>query len=403
MKQDFPFSKNSSLAFKNDPPGQWLLTLPEGCIRLSSGYPQPLLVPAVGLKTAAVRLLEEEQDLPLQYMGSPRILQLKEFIQKRLAERGVEVAKEGLLVTSGACQGIDLISRILLDDQAVVALESPTYMEALEVFQNYTEHFMAVPVDEQGLDTERFAEMLENCKREGLKLPRILYTIPTSQNPTGTTLTAERRKRLLELAEEFDFLILEDDAYGELGFTQRPRLLKAMDDNNRVLHIGSMSKVVAPGMRIGWVAGPEKLIKVLSWFKKDLNHPFAQSTMASFLESIDFDDHLKLLTDAYQAKSTAMIQALEQFMPPSVTWYVPEGGYFVWVKIPGVDTAEMLPQALDAGVSYVPGKYFFLDQERCEYLRLSFSYADAEAIVKGIQKLAEVVAVNVLEKTGQES
>lgn len=396
MTQKFPFSKDISLAFKNDPPGQWLLTLPEGCIRLSSGYPEPVLVPAEAIKSATIRLLDEEQDLPLQYIGSPRIPQLKEAIRQRMAKRGVEMADEELLVTSGACQAIDLISRVLLDDKAVVALESPTYMEALEVFRNYTEQFMNIPVDAKGMDTDRFAEMLANRKREELTLPRILYTIPTSQNPTGTTLTPERRQHLLELAEEFDFLILEDDAYGELAFAEAPKLLKAMDgENGRVIHIGSLSKVVAPGMRIGWVAGGAELVSTLGWFKKDLNHPFAQSVMASFLEATDFDAHLASLTNAYRAKSTAMIQALEQFMPPSVTWYAPEGGYFMWLQLPGIDTAEMLPHALAAGVSYVPGKHFHLDQQRCEYLRLSFSYADAEAIVEGVQKLAEVVGANL--------
>ena len=396
MTQKFPFSKDISLAFKNDPPGQWLLQLPEGCIRLSSGYPEPKLVPAGAIKSAAIRLLDEEQDLPLQYIGSPRIPQLKEAIRQRMAKRGVELTDEELLVTSGACQGIDLVSRVLLDDKAVVALESPTYMEALEVFRNYTEHFMNIPLDGQGMDIARLAEMLANRKREGLTLPRILYTIPTSQNPTGTTLTLERRKHLLALAEEFGFLILEDDAYGELTFGDKPELLKAMDGGNkRVIHIGSLSKVVAPGMRIGWVAGGEELISTLGWFKKDLNHPFAQSVMASFLEATDFDAHLESLTNAYEAKSTAMIQALEQFMPPAVTWYAPKGGYFMWLQLPGIDTKDMLPQALAAGVSYVPGKHFHLDQGRCEYLRLSFSYADAEAIVEGVRKLAEVVGENL--------
>lgn len=396
MTQKFPFSKDISLAFKNDPPGQWLLKLPEGCIRLSSGYPEPRLVPAEAIKSATIQLLDEEQDLPLQYLGSPRIPQLKEFIRQRMAGRGVELSDGELLVTSGACQAIDLVSRVLLDNKALVALESPTYMEALEVFRNYTEHFMNIPIDGQGMDTARLAEMLANRKREGLTLPRILYTIPTSQNPTGTTMTLERRRHLLELAEEFGFIILEDDAYGELTFGDKPELLKAMDGgNNRVIHIGSLSKVVAPGMRIGWVAGGEELISTLGWFKKDLNHPFAQSVMASFLESVDFDAHLESLTDAYKVKSTAMIKALEQFMPPTVTWYAPGGGYFMWLQLPGIDTAEMLPHALAAGVSYVPGKHFHLAQRRCEYLRLSFSYADAATIVEGVRKLAEVVGANL--------
>ncbi|TWT25227.1 PLP-dependent aminotransferase family protein [Planomicrobium sp. CPCC 101110] len=392
MKAEIPFSKDINLAFKNDPPGQWLSVLPKGCIRLSSGYPEPALVPSEELKSAVVHLLDKEKDLPLQYIGSPKIPELKEIIRKRLAARDVRVSDEELLVTSGACQAIDLVARVLLDDEALVALESPTYMEALEVFRNYTERFMDVPVDEKGLQTEVFEEMLKGRKEQGLPLPRILYVIPTSQNPTGTTMSQERREHVLALAEEYGFFILEDDAYGELGFENNPRLIKSLDKQNRVLHIGSFSKVVAPGMRIGWVAGAEELITTLNWFKKDLHHPFSQSTMAAFLESIDFDGRLKLLSAAYRSKCAVMIKALEEFLPPSVSWYTPEGGYFVWVKVAGIDTVELLPKALAAGVSFVPGKYFFLNpEEGTEFLRLSFSYAGEEEIIQGIRLLGEVV------------
>ncbi|PSL41489.1 2-aminoadipate transaminase [Planomicrobium soli] len=400
MKQQIPFSKEISLAFENDPPGQWLSVLPKGCIRLSSGYPAPALVPSEEIKSAVVQLLSEEGDLPLQYIGSPRVPKLKEMIKERLAGRDVVVAEDELLVTAGACQGIDLIARVMLDKDAVVAIEAPTYMEALEVFQNYTDHFISVPVDEQGLQTERFAELLSNRKEQGLPLPRILYTIPTSQNPTGTTMSLERRKHLLLLAEEYGFFILEDDAYGELGFAKEPRLLKAMDKQDRVLHIGSFSKVVAPGMRIGWVAGPAELITTLGWFKKDIGHPFTQSTLAAFLEGSDFDKRLVSLSSTYQSKCMAMLSALKDFLPPSVSWYVPEGGYFVWVKVPGANTTDLLPEALNAGVSFVPGKYFFLNQEEGnEYLRLSFSYASKEEIVKGVQLLGEVVALDFRKDT----
>ncbi|WML48997.1 PLP-dependent aminotransferase family protein [Neobacillus sp. PS3-34] len=386
------FSEHIKTALKNDPPGAWMPNLPEGCIRLSSGYPDPALVPAAEIKKAVATLVNEEHDLPLHYIGSPRIEGLQQQILKRLAERGMNVLDSELLITSGACQAIDLIARIFLDENAVVAVESPTYMEALEIFQNYTKQIIAIPVDDQGLRTDQLEEVLAERKREGLPLPRILYTIPTFQNPTGTTMAAERRKHLIELSEEFDFLILEDDAYGELSFNENPVPLKAIDKGGRVLHVGSLSKVVAPGMRIGWIAGASEFITALSWFKKDLDHPFAQSTMAVYLENTDLEKRLIILKDVYSAKCATLIRSLEQSLPESVSWYVPEGGYFVWVKIPGVDTSLLLTQALSEGVSYVPGKYFFLDQkDGAEFLRLSFSYADEKEIVEGIRKLGELV------------
>ncbi|CEG23699.1 2-aminoadipate transaminase [Planococcus massiliensis] len=395
MKSKFPYSKEVQLAFKHEPPGRWMAKFPQGAIRLNSGYPDPRLVPSEEIKGAMARLLEEEKDLPLHYIGSPRIPQLEKFICQRMAERGAPTANEELLVTSGACQAIDLVARVLLDEEAVVAIESPTYMEALEIFQNYTDKYISIPIDENGMKTEKLEEILAERKRKGEALPRILYTIPTFQNPTGTTLSLERRKHLLKLAEQFDFLIMEDDAYGELGFAEKPQLLKALDAGERVIYIGSFSKVVAPGMRIGWAAGPKELIEVLGWFKKDLGHPFAQSTLSAYLETIDFDSHLKKLVSVYEAKARVMVEALEEFMPESAAWFMPSGGYFLWLQIPGVDTAELLSKAHEAGFVYVPGRFFFLDQqEGLEFLRLSFSYTSEENIREGIRLLGQILDAN---------
>ncbi|PLS17428.1 PLP-dependent aminotransferase family protein [Bacillus sp. M6-12] len=392
MKIESFFPENIKSALNNEPPGEWMPLLPDGCIRLSSGYPASALVPAEQLKTAVTNLLEEEQDLPLHYLGSPSISKLKQQIQARLSERNISISNEELLITAGACQAIDLIARILLDNTAVVAVESPTYMEAIEIFKNYTENFISIPVDKNGLQTDLLEKVLAERKRNGLTLPRFLYTIPTFQNPTGTTMAAERKKHVLELASKYNFLILEDDAYGELSFHKNLKPLKAYDKEGRVLHVGSLSKVVAPGMRIGWIAGSSELITALAWFKKDLDHPFAQATMAVYLENTNFEERLQHLTNTYQAKCGVLLSALEQFLPESVTWYVPEGGYFVWVKIPGVDTSQMLTEALSVGVSYIPGKYFFLDQkDGIEFLRLSFSYEDEANIISGIQKLGKVI------------
>ncbi|GAA0607501.1 PLP-dependent aminotransferase family protein [Virgibacillus siamensis] len=390
MKMEAYFSKYIKNALQKNPPGEWMFDLPDECIRLNSGFPAPDLIPADGLKNAVDRLLEEEQDLPLHYVGSPRFDRLKEYIQQRLQER--EMKDGEVLVTAGACQGIDLLARIFIDDQTLVAVESPTYMEALEVFQNYTDHFMSIPVDEYGLQTDQLEEVLAERQRNGQRLPKLLYTIPTFQNPTGTTMTTERRKHVLELADKFDFLIIEDDAYGELFFRDQAVLLKAMDRHDRVLHVGSLSKIVAPGMRIGWVNAAPEVITALAWFKKDLDHPFVQATMAAFLENNDMAERLNLLRETYREKRDVMISALKNYMPSSASWYISEGGYFVWVKLSGIDTSTLLPRALDEGVAFVPGQYFFLNEaDGKEFLRLSFSYASRDDIADGVQKLANAI------------
>lgn len=377
-------------ALKNDPPGEWMPEIPDQCIRLSSGYPDPSLVPHEQLKAAAVKLLEEERDLPLHYLGSPSIDKLKEKIQTRLAERGVPTSDDEVLITSGACQAIDLIARITLDKEAAVAVEAPTYMEALEIFKNYTQDIFSIPVDENGLQTAILEERLAERENNGKKLPQFLYTIPTFQNPTGTTMPLERRKHLLKLASQYNFLIVEDDAYGELSFNKTPMPLKALDTEGRVLHVGSLSKIVAPGMRIGWIAGAADFIKTITWFKKDLDHPFAQATMAVYLEKANMKERVQNLKDVYRKKSASMVSALDEFMPETSSWVIPQGGYFAWVKVPGADTSQLLEKALSEGVSYIPGKFFFLNQqEGKEFLRLSFSYADEEEIIKGVQLLAK--------------
>ncbi|MBY6050203.1 PLP-dependent aminotransferase family protein [Cytobacillus firmus] len=391
MNNDSLFTDKIKKALQNTPPGEWIPEIPEDCIRLHCGYPAPDLVPVEEVKAAVNSLLEEEQDLPLHYIGSPKILKLKEQVLKRLKERGISVAENELLITSGACQAIDLIARILLDEETIIAIESPTYMEALEIFQNYTKHIISIPVDKHGLQTEVLEEILEERKQKGLAQPRFIYTIPTFQNPTGTTMTGERRQHVLELANKYNFLLVEDDAYGELSFNKSLPTLKAMDQKSRVLHVGSLSKIVAPGMRIGWIAGSSEMIHACAWFKKDLNHPFAQSAMAVYFANTDFNNKLETLRDTYCSKCDVLTSALEQYLPESASWYVPEGGYFVWMKIPGADTSELLTHALAEGVSFIPGKYFFMDQAAgTEFLRLSFSYAEEKEITEGIRRLGRV-------------
>ncbi|WP_438420680.1 PLP-dependent aminotransferase family protein [Bacillus siamensis] len=392
MQAESFFPDHVKKALTNDPPGEWMPAVPKACIPLHSGYPDPALVPAKELKEAASRLLDEERDLPLHYMGSPRPAVLKKQIQERLSFRGIRCRDDELLVTSGACQAIDLAARVFLDEQTAVAAEAPAYMEALEIFKNYTPHMMSIPADQDGLQTETLAFMLEERKRKGLVLPRLLYTIPAFQNPAGTVMSAKRRTRLLQLADTYNFLILEDDAYGELGFKDIPPSLKAMDQNGRVLYAGSFSKVIAPGLRIGWIAGDAAFIKALSWFKKDLDHPFSQAVTAVYLEQTNVEERLAALRKAYRSKRDVLIAALKQYLPESASWHVPDGGYFVWVKVPGADTSALLERALSHGVSYVPGKYFFLHQEDgAEYLRLSFSYAGKAALIEGVQRLGRLL------------
>ncbi|GAA0309246.1 2-aminoadipate transaminase [Gracilibacillus halotolerans] len=389
------FSEQSKASFQNEPPGEWMPNIPNDCIRLSSGYPDPQLVPVQEIDQAVHDLLTKEQDLPLHYLGTPKMDQLKSQITKHLNKRHISLQESELLVTAGACQAIDLISRVFMDRDTVVAIEKPTYMEALEIFKNYTSHFVEIPIDDQGMDTEQFEKMLMERKKNAQPLPKMVYTIPTFHNPTGTTMPVERRHQLMQLASEYDFLIIEDHAYGDLYFDELPPPLKSLDKEGRVLHVGSLSKIVAPGLRIGWIATTETLIQKLYWFKKDLDHPFLQAVMSTYLESYSIAEQSESLRLVYKEKAETMTRALELYMPEEVTWFYPDGGYFVWIQIDGVDTTKLLTTATENGVSYIPGEFFFLNREEGKsYLRLSYSYESKEQIEKGIKLLADVIKNN---------
>ncbi|EIT86153.1 hypothetical protein A374_06126 [Fictibacillus macauensis ZFHKF-1] len=386
------FPENIKKALGKPAPGAWMPTIPPACIRLSSGYPEPSLIPVGPLQQATEQLLVEEKDLPLHYIGSPRTERLYTFIQERMAQRGMTASRHELLITAGASQALDLIARILLDEEALVVMEAPTYMEAIEIFRNYTDQLLSVPIDGEGLQTEVLEALLQKRSREGKPLPQLLYLIPTFQNPTGTSMSTKRRHHVLQLALTYNFLILEDDAYGELAFGARPTSLKAMDTENRVLYVGSLSKVIAPGLRIGWMAGDAAFIKAAAWFKKDLEHPYSQALIMTLLENVSYEAHLKKLQNRYEQKCRVLQTALQEAFGEQASWYVPGGGYFLWLHVPGIDAQAKLADALKAGVSYIPGEHFFLRQEEGkEYVRLSFSMEDEAAIVTGVQRLKSVL------------
>nr|WP_289037860.1 PLP-dependent aminotransferase family protein [uncultured Allobacillus sp.] len=386
------FTKNTKAALQNEPPGEWMPPVPDYCIPLSAGYPAQSLVPYNELNEAVKHLIEEEKDLPFQYLGSKKVNTVKKFVRERLVERGVVLLEKEILVTAGAIQGIDLIARTFIDRDTLIVVESPSYMEGLEVFRNYTDRFITVPIDENGMQTEELEKILKDRKEKNLPMPKLVYTIPSFHNPTGTTMSIDRRRHLLELASEFNFLIIEDDAYGELYFEERPTPIKAMDSGSRVFYLGSFSKTIAPGLRVGYVAARSDLIEPLAWFKKDLDHPFAEATLGSYIAQTDMKKRFEMLRKVYQQNSKVLISSLEKYLGDIATWQQPSGGYFVWVNIPGINTSEILVEVMQAGVSYVPGKHFFVhEQEGLSYLRLSFSFVSREEMVSAVEILSQVI------------
>jgi 2-aminoadipate transaminase len=387
----FPPAIQAALAY--EAPGAWMPRVRRAdTVRFNRGYPAPELVPVAELSAASAALLAAEGDAPLHYLGSPAMAKLPQLLAARSAQRGMPVGDGELMVTMGGAQVLDLAARILLGPDDLVAVEAPTYMEALETFRNYTPHIIGYRMDEGGLDVTALAADLAARRADGRPLPKLLYTIPSFQNPTGTTLSLARRQHLLALAEEYDFLILEDDAYGELAFGEVPVPLKALDRTGRVIYAGSLSKTVAPGIRLGWVHAAAPLVAAMFAFKKDLENPFAHAVAAHYLGSIDYEARVMQLRAAYRERRDQLVAALQRHMPATATWTEPQGGFFIWVRVPGADTGALLDEALEQGVGYVPGKYcFFGPGEGQEYLRLSFSYLPADEMERGVAILGRVM------------
>ncbi|HYF92982.1 MAG TPA: PLP-dependent aminotransferase family protein [Symbiobacteriaceae bacterium] len=387
----YPPAVRAALAY--EPPGAWMprIRRPD-TIRLNRGYPFPAAVPVADLGAAAAALLAREGDAPFHYLGSPAMGRLPQLLASRSAQRGMPVGDGELMVTMGGAQAIDLTARILLGPDDLVAVEAPTYMEALETFRNYTPHIISYRMDEDGLDVTALSVDLAARRAAGQPLPKLLYTIPSFHNPTGTTLSPERRRQLLAMAEEYDFLILEDDAYGELAFGEIPIPLKAQDTKGRVIYAGSLSKTIAPGLRLGWVHAAAPLVAAMFCFKKDLENPYVQALAAEYLSTVDYGARVTALRESYRQRRDAMVDALRRHTPPDATWTVPQGGFFVWVWVPGADTVALLEAALDEGVGYVPGKYcFFGSGEGREHLRLSFSYLSPEEMERGVAILGRLM------------
>lgn len=399
-------------------PGGWQPRLRPGTARLSAGYPFAGAIPVEELRGTAEAVLRDEGPWPLQYLGSAAMAALGPALARRAAARGLMTlegpperqcllsnavdyaspgvaATDALLVTAGSAQALDLAARALLDPGDRVAVEAPTYMEALEILRNHGE-IEAHPVDADGLDVDAFADSLRRRRRAGAPLPRLLYVIPNFQNPTGAVLSLPRRIRLLELSEELDFFILEDDAYGELPFpeVQTPPSLRALEPagRGRVVHLGSLSKIVAPGLRVGFAIGPRRAIEAMATFKKDLDQPLSQAIAGRYLRDCDLEARIAWLRAAYAGRAQVLLAALGEEMPHGVSWSTPRGGFFVWLELPpGIDTAALLPRAIEAGVSYVPGRHFYWGGD-ANRLRLSYSHAEPDDLRRGVAALARAIS-----------
>ncbi|MFD9738598.1 PLP-dependent aminotransferase family protein [Umezawaea sp. NPDC059074] len=366
-----------------------LIDRPE-VISFAGGLPAPELFDLDGLRAAFHQALcEPVGRRNLQYAPTEGNPELRALVAARMTGRGLPTTAADLLITTGSQQALTLVVTALLGPGAVVAVEEPTYLAALQCFRMAGARVVPVAGDEHGMIPEALEEVVRTER------PTLLYLVPTFANPTGRTLPAERRAAIAALATAHDLWVVEDDPYGELRYRGSPIPALAIGAPDHVIHLGSFSKIGAPGLRLGWLRAPAALLRTLVIVKQaaDLHtSTIDQAAAAIYLAATDLDAHVESLRTAYRARRDAMIAALPSTTPPGATWTDPDGGMFVWVTLPGgVDTAVLLSDALAHDVAYVPGAAFHATTPDHATLRLSFTTNTPEVITTGLARLAPVL------------
>ncbi|WP_449413767.1 aminotransferase-like domain-containing protein [Pandoraea soli] len=367
-----------------------------GMISFAGGYPASDLFDVDGLAAAQARAFAQPTRC-LQYGPTDGLAELKTQLVALMTSRGAPCAADELLVTTGSQQGLDLLLRVMIAPGDVVVTEQPAYPATLQALRLQQATIVTVPVDAHGLDVAHLSTLLHEGK---IAVPKLLYTVPTFANPTGATLSRERRIALLKLAVEYRFIIVEDDPYGDLRFAGDavPTLLgltaEVSGSRDWVVHFSSLSKIVAPGLRVGWTVAPPEIARrcVVAKQTVDLcSVPWTQAVAAEYLADGALTRHLPTITEAYRRKCDAMCDALRATLGDAIAFHAPQGGMFVWARLAAVKTSDLLPHAIAEKVLFVPGTAFFAEHADEASLRLSFAAPGVSAIEEGVARLARAM------------
>jgi 2-aminoadipate transaminase len=371
-----------------------------GLISLSAGYPAPDVFPWGELESITARILAKHDGNTLQY-GATRGYRplIEHLLQHTLHARGITSRFENVIITSGSQQGLDLVGRVLIDPGDPVIVELPTYSGAIAAFHNLQASLAGVPQDGEGIDIAALDRVAADLRKQG-RPAKFVYVTPNFQNPAGNLMSARRRKELLDAAARHGLVILEDDPYGSIYFEdvttfEDTRPIKADDTDDRVIYLGSFSKILVPGLRVAWMVAPDAIAQKVELCKQaaDISSGvFDQRIVHGALADGVIDRIAPGLRAHYQAKRTVMERALAAQLTGRVKWTSPRGGFFLWIEMPGLDDRELLDRALKQKVSFVLGSAFFVDGGGHQYARLAFSGNSHEQLEQGIARLA--VAIN---------
>lgn len=385
------YSKRSHLLKSSAVRDLLAVTARPDIISLAGGLPYTRSFKTEKMVEATRLTMERQGNEALQYGPSEGHSGLKQHIVNILARENIKVNENDFIITDGSQQALDLIGKIFIDPGDVIFVEAPSYVGALNAFAAYQPKIVGIPLDDKGLRVDLLEEKLKTAKKQK---PKFLYLVPNFHNPAGVTLSLARRKRLLELSQQHNLLLIEDNPYGFLRYDgELLPSLRSLDEN--VVYISTFSKIFSPGIRLGWAIAPHPILEKLIFAKQSADlcsSSFTQRVVEEFLNANKLDGYLADLIQRYRRKRDIMLESLEEYFPPETKWTKPEGGFFIWVELPDyLDSTEMLAEAISEKVAYVPGKAFFADGSGANFMRLCFSYPAEEEIREGIRRLAEVI------------
>jgi 2-aminoadipate transaminase len=368
-------------------------------ISLAGGLPDTSTFPPESFAAQMTRIAHESSAEALQYGPTEGFAETKACIAEVMEAEGMSPDPDDLIVTTGGQQAIDLVCKTLVDPGDPVICEAPTYPGAVPTFSSYEADVIQVATDDDGMDIAELEEVLARLRREGRR-PKFIYSVPSFQNPSGVTLSAERRRRLVELAREHEVLVVEDNPYGLLRFEGEPtEPLYALDGGDYVIYLGTLSKILSPGIRVGWLAAPPPVMEkiVLGKQAADLcTSTLAQYFVREYFQEGRWRDYVDDLVQIYRGRRDAMLEALEEHFPAQAEWTRPEGGLFVWARLPDyIDTTDLLAKALRENVAFVPGRAAYTDGRGAHSMRFNFSAPREDEIREGIRRIGKVISEQV--------
>lgn len=367
-----------------------------GMISLGGGLPNPDAFPVEIIHECIEKTFQKNIKSALQYGTTEGLNQLRGVLAERMKKvRGINTEMHNIIITTGAQQGLSLLALCFLDPGDTYLTSVPAYLGAIQAFHALEANCESIPMNTEGIDIDSLRRNIDRLRRTGIN-PKFLYTVPTFQNPSGETISIGHRKELLDIASEYDFLIIEDDPYGDLVFEGKPiPPIKSFDKKGRVVYLSTFSKILAPGFRIGWSVASHDIIEKMVLAKQAMDlctNVFSQYVAYEYVNGGYLDRQVAEIRKIYKRKRDVMIKALKDNLPQNVKWTLPKGGMFIWVTLPKkIDTRIMLQKALSKKVAYVMGEAFYPEGGNYNSMRLNFSYSDDKSIVEGIKRLSEVI------------